>query len=634
MINIREDTKNAYDISTTPIDKIVVDNQEYRISKVQFYDDCYQDGNIFGTAIAKCLEFEIENTVDLEGKEFEYLTGIKTQSGIEFISLGMFIVQDIDPNDTTKINKVYAMDYMLKANEEYISNLDYSSNEITILDVLQEACNNSSLALATTEFPNSDFIVTSNQFAEGIVNRQVFQAVAQISGTIAKIKNDNRLYFINPNEVTEVSKVFTLNNYKEAEIKRLTHPINVVTLGLTNIDGENITLRDEDSILHNGENILQINDNPFAYTQEKREQLIPALFNAVKGFEYKAYTFKCPGLPYMETLDKIQFKDKAGNTYDSYIFRFNFHSPDSLNSTIEAPSIIKAVVPYQNVPSNLDRTKRTEYLVDKQEQIINELVEQTAGNTSRIAEQQISINAINSSVKLIGGNNKQKNSIGAYGTEDYEQSETGHMVANEEELLKTKTDNGLGRIIYLMDNKWFKFKSDSLVVGDSYTVSFKYTNVEDNHLLIKLINNNETTLVDTYEDKELEKIEYTFIANTEFIELYVETGEGTAGITDYYLQTGNVATKWQPSSGEMLSTALSIYYDGIKVTSANSEIITNISNLGFTVENTNGKVLITFNKDRCIMNDAEINGTLYQGTWLRYTQNINSYNHLLEVENG
>lgn len=391
MINILDTLKQTYDVSTTQIDKIIVDNKEYPITNVEYYDDTYENGNIFGTAIARCLDFEIENIVNLEGKEVEYQTGIKVNNVTQWISLGKFIVQAVEPNDTTNIAKINAMDYMLKTNIAYESTLNYSDGTVTLLDVLQEVCTKSGLTLATLNFPNSTFIVDSNQFAEGTLNRQVIQAVAQISGTIAKIKNDNKLYLINPNSITTVSKIFTLNNYAEAEIKRNTQPLNVVSLGISNIEGENVTLRDETSITQNRENTLVINDNPFAYTQAKRQQLITAIFNAVKGFEYKAFSFKCQGLPYLETTDKVQFKDKAGNTYDSYVFRFNYKSPNGLESTIESPSIIKATVNYQNVLSAIDIAKRTEIIVDKQNQTIESVV-------SNVTEQNTKINQVTQSL--------------------------------------------------------------------------------------------------------------------------------------------------------------------------------------------------------------------------------------------
>lgn len=399
MINVIDSVKKAYEKSTIQIDKIILNGNSYRISNVQFDDDVYNDGNIFGTAIAKKIEFEIDNSIELEQTEVEYHTGILLDDGnVQWINLGNFIIQNIEPNDTTETNKVTAMDYMLKSNTQYVTKLNYSSGKVTLLQVLQEACINSNLELATLDFPNKNFIVDSNQFPEETLNRQVVQAVAQLSGSIAKIKSDNKLYFINPNKITEVSKIFTLNDYKEAEIKRNTHPINIVSLGMKDIEGENITLRDETSITKNGQNTLVINDNPFAYTQEKREQLITALFDAVKGFEYTSYTFECQGLPYLETLDKIQFLDKQGNKYNSYIFRFNYKSPNGLESNIEAPSVIKATVNYQNIPNALEIAKRTEIIVNKHEQKITLLTQETNEHEEKIAQQEIDINSIKQQV--------------------------------------------------------------------------------------------------------------------------------------------------------------------------------------------------------------------------------------------
>ncbi len=389
MIDVNDEIKQSYDVNTTQIDKIILDNQEYRITNVEYYDDVYNDGNIFGTAIGKCLDFEIENIVDLEGKDVEYQTGIVVNGATKWICLGNFIIRDIDVNDTTNITKVSAMDYMLKSNILYESNMNYEDGTVTLLDVLQEACANSDIELATIDFPNSDFIVDSNQFTGSTLNRQVIQAVAQVSGRIAKIKN-NKLHLIGSGSTA--TKVFSLNNYKEAEIKRATHPINLVSLGMKDVEGENIVLRDEESIAKNGENSLIINDNPFAYTQAKREKLITALFDAVKGFEYKAFSFKCQGLPYLETMDNVQFLDREGNVYDSYVFRFNYKSPNGLESTIEAPSITKAIVNYQNVPNALEIARRTEIIVNKQNQTITQIAEKTTQIESDVANNSTAIN--------------------------------------------------------------------------------------------------------------------------------------------------------------------------------------------------------------------------------------------------
>lgn len=399
MINVTDTIKKAYEQSTTQYDKIILDNQEYYIDNVQYCDDCYLDGNIFGTAIARTLDFEIENIVDLEKKEFEYLTGIKTENGIEWISLGNFITQEVDPDELGKVITVSAMDYMLKSNVEYKTELDYSSGTVTVLQVLKEACQNAGLILATTDFANAGIIVDSNQFSDGSLIRQVFQAVAQISGTFAKIRYDNKLYFITPKRtgltVREVHtmKVKDLNklkvaklvgcknkigpsDYSELTLKRNTHPINLVSLGMSNVEGENVVLRDEESIEKDGENSLVINDNPFAYTQAKREQLITALFNIVKGFKYTSFEIVGQSKPYMETGDEVIVVDTDGTYCYSFLFRFNYKSRNGLESEMSAPSIIKATVNYQNVLEAIDIAKRTEIIVDKQNQKIEAISSQ------------------------------------------------------------------------------------------------------------------------------------------------------------------------------------------------------------------------------------------------------------------
>lgn len=398
MINITDTIKEAYSKSTTQYDKIVLDDEEYAINNVELDDDCYENGNIFGTAIAKALSFEIDSSVDLEGKEFKYYTGIKTTIGIEWIDLGTFITQDVEINDTTRTATINAMDYMLKTNVEYTSDLQFSNNNVTLGQVAQEACNKAGIILATADFPNVTFIVDSNQFEQGTLIRQVISAIAQISGTVAKIRNDDKLYFITPKTTGTVRKVFNLSDYAEAEIKRVTQPINLVSLGMSDVEGENVVMKDEASILINGENSLVINDNPFAYTEAKRQQLITAIFNAVKGFEYKAYELKGQGLPYLESLDNVQIVDYEGNTYNSFLFRFYHKSPNGLETEMSAPSITKATVAYQNIATAEQIAKRTEIIVNKQEQTITGIIEEQGQFESQLTQIEQTVDQIQQQV--------------------------------------------------------------------------------------------------------------------------------------------------------------------------------------------------------------------------------------------
>ncbi len=105
MIDLSDEIRKAYDVSTIQYDKIRIGNNEYPITNVQYCDDCYVDGNIFGTAVARTLDFEINDSVDLENKEFEYFTGIRVDDAVHYISLGNFITTDIEPRRYNQNNK-------------------------------------------------------------------------------------------------------------------------------------------------------------------------------------------------------------------------------------------------------------------------------------------------------------------------------------------------------------------------------------------------------------------------------------------------------------------------------------------------------------------------------------------------
>lgn len=592
MINVSNEIKQAYDISTTQVDRIILNNTKYRISNVEYYDDVYNDGNIFGTAIARCLDFEIENDVNLEKQEVEYQTGIIINGITQWISLGNFIIQDIDSNDTTNISKVSAIDYMLKLNIPYKSGLPYQDNNVTLLQVAQEACNLSGLKLATIDFANKDFIVDSNQFSEGTINRQVIQAIAQISGTVAKIKNDNKLYFINPNEITTISKVFTLNNYEEAEIKRNTHPINAVSLAMENVEGENITLIDEESISKNGKNDLVINDNPFAYTQAKREQLITALFDAVKGFEYKSYSFKCQGLFYLETMDKVQFKDKTGNVYNSYVFRFNCKSPNGLESTIEAPSIIKATIEYQNTPDALDIAKRTEYIVNKQEQTIKQLIQETSENEEKITQVEQDVDSftekvmtkdeiteqINELKHTIEGITLESKRTGGdnifYYSKEYWRGEEENSSPALEELtntnIKQNTISGMG---YILNNG--KSIQSQVVKNGYYTISFKYFKMIDLAIGSITINNISYSLDAENLNQWYEMvIPLEVTTNSIIIEINTDTNS-SYWFSDLMVAVGTEQKVWSQNANETRTDNVKIG-KGIQVESSSSNTYTRI----------------------------------------------------------
>lgn len=352
---------------------VILDNQQIKV-KGELKDDCYQDGNFIGTFIFKELKFEASNEYNFKKKEIQYH---KVIDGVD-VNYGNFIVTEIKDNDTNKIAQVVAMDYGLKTQIKYKSSLNYSSGNITLLNVWNECCTLSNLESGITSFTNSDFIVDSNQFENSdVLVRDVMIAISQMACGFVKVMNDNKAYIMLQEETTDI-----IDEYVELEDKKDTQPINAVSLGVSNIEGNNTT-KIANGVNPNNANWLVINDNPFAYTATKRQQLIEGIFNKINGFGYSSFISKSSFKPYLTCGDRIQFRNREGELINSIVLRYNHNFE---NITLEAPSIIKATVNYVSPESPIEAIKRTEIIVNQQNQVITQVVKNANEQNQKIAQ--------------------------------------------------------------------------------------------------------------------------------------------------------------------------------------------------------------------------------------------------------
>lgn len=360
------------------------------------YDDCYKDGNFIGTFVLKRIELTYNDSdLEFKNKEFNAYKEYKLDNGTwEAINYGTFIVTEVKPSDTKEEVSVTAYDYGLKFANPYKTELDYSSGNITLKDVLQEVCTKCDVELATQTFTNSTFIVDSNQFMEGTYFGNVISAVAGISCNFGKIKNDNKLH-LEFNNQTNI--VINTKDYEELEDKRDTQPYNAVTLGVSAVEGENVSLIAEGVEPENAK-YLVINDNPFAYTEEKRTQLIQAIFDKINGFGYSSFVLKNCLYPQFECGDLIQIKNKEGQSINTIVLRQSF---EETICNFEAPSTISSTVKYAQPLSAVDLANRAEIKVDKQNQVIESVVFQTTQQNQKIAQITQTVEELNSKISDI-----------------------------------------------------------------------------------------------------------------------------------------------------------------------------------------------------------------------------------------
>lgn len=367
MLSVSNKIKNAYNSYTTQRKSYIrVGNNSFFIQNLDVNADAYDEGNIIGNAIAKIAKFDIE-TANVHGiSEFELFDGIWTGNQYEYISLGTFTLFEEKGVDDF-FSSVTAYDKLIKFNKKYDPSI--IPFPISMYNFTKKICEQADIVLLNQSLPNGDKILTENIFVENETLKKILNAICQINGCFGIVSQDKLKLLLKGTDTIYLEKY----QLSKTESKRTTWKWNQLVLGMSNVDGEYVMRQDLDDIARNGVHKLVINDNPFVYTQALREEYIDNLFNQIKGFGYVAFETEWEGLSYIELGDLVNLDGK-----ESIVLRYNLKSPNGLNSTLSAPSIIDSVVEYVDNSSSLEnRMQKTEYQVDKANGLIRELVSKT-----------------------------------------------------------------------------------------------------------------------------------------------------------------------------------------------------------------------------------------------------------------
>ena len=597
-------------ISITLTEYVVLNGVSIPIRAI-LRDDCYENGNFIGNVIFKTITFEVDNQYDFKNKEFVYH---KVVNG-EDVVLGTFITTEVEDSDTNQIMKVIGMDYGLKTQVEYSSALDYSSGEITLMDVWNECCSMSGLESGISSFTNSDFIVDSDQFTgTGATIRDVFKAIALSSSDFVKVMNDDKIYLVfneNTNDIIE--------DYTELEDKRDTHPITCVRLGMSNIQGENVDLKDDELVEEYGENWLVINDNPFAYSLVKRQELITNILDKVKGFGYSSFMTKTSFKPYLTCGDVVQFRNRSGNLVNTIILRYE---QDYDEIMLSAPSEISASVNWVRPSSAIDVVKRTEIIVDRDKVRIDSLTAQTQTIQDNLNNNYYTIDQANVLVQNAqagltntfseaGGNNIFRNT-GLWFENTGSDAQTNPYEFWNGLVVRAKEDKASNGNGMLLQNT--TLSQEQIVPNGTYTVSFKY----------------EILIPTTIASVEINDVSYSLEAetDTEFVQVIETTSQhikleficetnGGCEIYDLMVNAGGVKLAYSQNQNETTTDTVNIS-KGITITSSDTDTTFKANADGIRTLDNNGNELTVFTdrgtrtKELIVENQATICNTLIQ----------------------
>ncbi len=362
---------------------------------------CYADGNIIGTVYAKCLNANfIASQDNLVDKPVQVQIGVKYANlSTEYINLGKYIVERPNNEITAQYSQITAYSSLYtKLDDKYVCNIDYSKGNVTLKDLYVDVCNQLGLIPNTTTFTNSTIPIVANPFTNGEKNRTVLQIIAKISCSFIDIDNDSNkidLCWLSSNTTPDYT--FNFGDYVNVEGGQIIcGPINCLIIKNSQIEDENVTIKDDESIKQNGEHSITISEDYILHNAELRQQAINSIWNKVKGMKYvdcKLTTYY--GKPFLKLGDKIRIYINKTEYFDTYVLKHKFTYDGSFTSIIESPALTEQEI------KNKQDTNLAKLLSETQIDVNKQLKKITAS----VSEIDSTLNSITTTNKTVSNKN-------------------------------------------------------------------------------------------------------------------------------------------------------------------------------------------------------------------------------------
>ena len=381
-----------------------------------YNDDRYvpQQGFI-GQFVARTLEGNLQDISDdfnIENREIELQLGIVGNNSGEpnWYSFGTFVVTDPEGNEVTDNTKFQAMDYTKLFNKRFdgdYTNSTYTASynklietgSVTALWLAKYTCAQVGVDFPQTSFTNSDFSIKQNPFQAGESCRDVLKEVAKLAYSWVRIGWDDKCY-IDFNQVSDsnvdIHNIVSKDAYYELETKKTIYgPINNVVVGMSGVDGESHSVKDQASITKYGEHTIYIYDNPLTNTFELRE-LAQQKANKLFGLNYVHLEVETVGHPWLQGNERINVLDMEDDNNFTYPFNksleYNGHIRSVINTMGE--SEVESTLAYES--GFVKNIRNASLNVDKQNgkisALIEDVTEQNGIVTDKINNLQLDLN--------------------------------------------------------------------------------------------------------------------------------------------------------------------------------------------------------------------------------------------------
>lgn len=298
--------------------KYLVDGKEYNQTLNEFkYSNIINPNNSIsiGNTCSSSVTFSIfKPQITLENKDITIFEGVKGDSGIEYVQIGIFTVTKEESNG--EYTKYTAYDKMYKAEKGYFSELTYPSTDKA---VLEEICTKLGIQLATS-ITNTHTITDKPQ---GYTMREMIGYMATLQGGNAAINSDGNLeikwykdsgYVLDGHQYYQQGVTFTTS--KDFTIRKLT--CNNTKSG-----------DKETSTITSGSGATGLSfANPFM-----TQAVLDEVYKKIGGFQFRPLTVKFLGDWRLEVGDIITV-NKDGVDYKVPIMQITHECDGGLMDTV------------------------------------------------------------------------------------------------------------------------------------------------------------------------------------------------------------------------------------------------------------------------------------------------------------
>lgn len=352
------------------INNSTIDNDNINSIKPSF------NASMFKTIMHK-VEIDSKNSIP-KGSRIDLEVGVKVnEASYEYISYNPYVtIKESERQEDTLSYITTAYDKMIEAMIEYDLTI---TEKITVREYLIAICQR--LNWNTSHIPNS--FINSSKLVNPVLHQEIgytfrdaLDEIATITCSYLLFKGED-FYLLYPEVTNETIDESYLDEDNIAIGER--YFINSLVFSRVE-DSDSIYRKDNESIQSNGLHEYKISDNQLLSTND-RDLYIDEMFNYLKTLNFFVFDVESKGILFLEAVDMFSFY-LNGETYNAILLNDDISFDDGLKESIYTDKPEETETDYKYSDETDKRINQTYLMVDKQNQIIESFVSNTAETTT------------------------------------------------------------------------------------------------------------------------------------------------------------------------------------------------------------------------------------------------------------